>query len=111
MEISTTFLEAFIETGSPYETPGKKVLFNHFRLSRKKRYTSMNFYIYFKLLLNNIAKKNLVKIFQNGGVIHGGLGCLATGVVRNFYLKSMKFFFFYSVPLFILYEPLKSQRQ
>ena len=41
----------------------------------------MIFYIYFKLLLNNIAKKNQVKIFQNGGVIHGGLGCLATGVV------------------------------
>ena len=43
--------------GSPYETPGKKVLFNDFCLSRKKRYTSMIFYTYFKLLLNNMAKK------------------------------------------------------
>ena len=69
--------------GSPYKTPGKKVLFNDFRLSRKKRYTSMIFYINFKLLLNNIAKKNQVKIFQNGGVIHGELGSLATGVVER----------------------------
>ena len=43
----------------------------------------MLFYIYLKLLLNNIAKKNQVKIFQNDGVIHGGLGCLATGVVEQ----------------------------
>ena len=69
--------------GSPYETPGKKVLFNDFRLSRKKRYTSMIFYIYFKLFLKNIAKKNQVTFFHNGGVIHGGLRCLATGVVER----------------------------
>ena len=42
----------------------------------------MIFYIYFKLLLNDIAKKNKVNIFQNGGVIRGRLGCLATGVVK-----------------------------
>ena len=43
----------------------------------------MIFYIYFKLLLNNNAKKNQVKIFQNGEVIHGGQGCLTTGVVER----------------------------
>ena len=52
----------FILRGSPYETPRKKILFNDFRLSRKKRYTSMIFYIYFKLLLNNIVKKMMSKL-------------------------------------------------